>query len=562
MSLQGSLYTKDYVSFHIYNDIDECIGSFKGAKQANQCLQGDEVAYNPTTQSCTLISRAPHPPIVGTLELASKTTYGMTGKGYPIYLFIPYDMAYPPMIVGCSEHDRSHNRIALVRFDHWDKSQAFPRGNLQQILGISGDLEAEQIAILRQYCPHKALPRMTPVDKPLESAKRERTRLHGFTFNIDPPGCKDIDDILTISRLPATTTDDNTSRWNIWITISDVAHIVHEMMPVDIMAATIGQTFYKEGEAVYPMLPASHSEDACSLVPNQERYGISLGFIWNDSQNKIEGGVLWAETAFENQRSYTYDEFQTSPLPERHILARVSSYLEGTDTLLEDSHKWIEACMKFYNIEAAKLLLRVKTGILRRHNAPDMDRLNKYESFDTSLRTLAFESAEYCLADADTSDFTHHGIGCVAYCHATSPIRRYADLMNQRILKCIICGDDPDNMMITVSVRSLNLRAKASKQYERDLRFIKAIASGEIFSAIILDINSVEEDANCKIRFWVPEWGRTISNTYKKVRDGIILSRDEKEEMSVCEGQNVRIECAVNTTTRRWKDRIIMKLHI
>ena len=151
--IQGILQTKDYTNFIILSDTGDELLQFSGAKLANKCLPGDHVQWD--GERCKLELRDEHPPIVGTLELTNKSKYGLTSRGIPIYLFTPYNKHYPPFIVGCSEKDVSKNRIGLIKFDEWSNISTFPRGQLQQVLGVSGDYEAERNALIWQACPWK-----------------------------------------------------------------------------------------------------------------------------------------------------------------------------------------------------------------------------------------------------------------------------------------------------------------------------------------------------------------------------------------------------------------------
>jgi exoribonuclease R len=142
--IQGILQTKDYNEFIILSDTGNELHRFTGGRLANKCLPGDHVAW--VNNKCQLELRDEHPPIVGTLELTNKSKYGLTTRGIPIYLFTPYNKSYPHFIVGCSEKDVSKNRIGLIKFDDWTTSSTFPRGNLQEVLGVSGNFEAEKRA--------------------------------------------------------------------------------------------------------------------------------------------------------------------------------------------------------------------------------------------------------------------------------------------------------------------------------------------------------------------------------------------------------------------------------
>lgn len=533
--MEGKLFTKDYNKFTILDDTtDSELISFEGAKLANKCLPGDTVKWDGS--GCQLVARAEHPLIPGTIELASKTKYGMTSRGIPIYLFVPCSRSYPPFIVGCSEKDTSSNWLGAIRFDKWDAQ--FPRGNLQRLLGKCGDIKAEEEALILQYSP---IPTLKEPGKLSVDDAPYRKELVGFTFNIDPVGCKDIDDIITINPI-------NETNYQVTITISDVASYIQEMSTLDVVASTIGQTLYKDGQAIRPMLPVQLSEDALSLLPGKTRLGVSLSFKWDGtSRSEFE----WFESKFINQKSFTYEE-ATLENPEINILAKI---FHG-----EDSHEWIAEAMKLYNLEAAKLLASAGAGILRAHKIPDLERLAKYSTWDPQLVGLANSSAEY-VEIGSGKETIHYGLGTNAYCHITSPIRRYADLMNQRILKQIIRGNN-DSLYVTTSIHDLNQRGKASKAFERDLCYMRAITeSSDSLKGRILDIKVVDDEV--KLRIWIEKWKRTINAKYKylQVEDKyLIKSKDEKKEFLVKEGNLVDIEYAPNLNARRWKDKLVVAI--
>lgn len=539
--IQGILQTKNYTDFVILSDTGDELYRFTGAKLANRCLPGDHVAW--VNDKCQLELRDEHPPFVGTIELTNKSRYGLTSRGIPIYLFTPYNKQYPHFIVGCSEKDVSKNRIGLIKFDDWTATSTFPRGILQQTLGVSGDFEAEKQALIWQACPWK-YPKYEY--KPVYNPPLFRQLLKGYTFNIDPVGCKDVDDVLTFEEL-----GDGT--WKVIITISDVAAYVEDGGAIDIFASLIGQTLYdNDGRVQRPMLPAEYSENACSLIPGKDSFGISLEFIWNGKEilNK-----KWYESMLKTDKSYSYEEFQESNSPYKEPLAAIASYLAGED--ISDSHKWIEQMMVLYNTEAGRLLKESNVGILRRHSAPNLERLEKYKTHIPDLIQMAFSSAEYCLADEQETQ--HYGLKTNTYAHASSPIRRYSDLVNQRCLKLLI-NNSRELYIVPQAMYDMNIKAKANKAFSRDLHFLQAISTGQNeFQGIILE-KVPKSEGIVKVKIYISDWKRTISANYKSVSENRILSKDEKTEIDVTDYRAVSIKCAFNVNSRNWKERIIINI--
>jgi exoribonuclease R len=539
--IQGILQTKDYSEFIILSDTGNELHRFSGAKLANKCLAGDHIAWD--GKICQLELRDEHPLIVGTLELTNKSKYGLTSRGVPIYLFTPYNKCYPHFIVGCSEKDVSKNRIGVIKFDEWSTNSTFPRGQLQQVLGVSGDFEAEKQALIFQACPWK-YPKGSYTPKSHENILRRE--LKGYTFNIDPEGCKDVDDVLTFEAL----SDDI---WKVTITISDVATYVEDGSVVDIMASLIGQTLYdNNGTVLRPMLPKEFSEEVCSLIPGKESYGISIQFTWDGKEiiNKE-----WFESILKTDKSYSYEEFQESESPYKSVLAQISSYLAREE--VTDSHKWIEHCMLFYNNEAGKMLKDSGMGILRKHSAPDFERLQRYKTHIPELEKLAFSSAEYCLAEEPETK--HYGLNSDTYAHASSPIRRYADLLNQRALKLLI-RESSERYIVPLAMYDMNHRAKLNKNFGRDMDFLEAISTGKTtFTGIILDKRLIDEQ-QVKVKIYIPLWKRAISTTYKYAGENSVLSRDEKREVDVSEFREVEVKCTFNVNQRCWKERVIINI--
>jgi exoribonuclease R len=403
---------------------------------------------------------------------------------------------------------------------------------LRSLLGDCEDPATLRKALLLNYNPFPNQKKGVD-DEQLSDVPTLRIPSPEMTFNIDPSGCKDVDDVLSIV-LTNTTVE-------LWITIADVVETILPHSALDIAASLQAFTAYDNGVAVKPMLPAGISEDKCSLLPGKERLGVSL-VLSIDIQNP--GMIVssnWICSTVKNKKQYTYENFSQEGLADGipvDLLEKTASGILGHQT--EDPHEWIEAFMLKYNMEVAKLLRKERRGVLRSHKAPDISLLEKYQRIvGTDLTFLARQSAQYC--HSEEKEARHYGLEAEVYCHATSPLRRYADLLNQRVLKDILLGMhthvDPEFLW-------LNKRQKELKQYERDLFFLDQILlnkTGKV-NAIVL------EKRETKVIFWCIDWKRTVSWKPLNIPD------------SLEEGNSVVLSYFINPAGRNWKEKIVFRV--
>jgi exoribonuclease R len=442
--------------------------------------------------------------IVGTLELASKYRYGLTRHGVPLYLFRPYDEALPEFIVGSKTKDQSQNQIALVDVPvdavAAPAGQTKPRGSLVRMIGPVGDPVAEREGLLLHYCPARQKVSELPEEDHQDDENRiELTEATGWTvFHVDPPGCRDIDDAIAFHA--------GTRSWA--IIIADAASSVPAGSEVDKAAAAIGSTFYDcDGHVVSAMLPPTISEDSASLLPGTRRRGIAL--LWTPDESERFKPV-WCAVA----HSFTYDSFVDS-----EVAIRLN--------VKQDPHDWIADMMIRYNAAAARLLKENGVGILRSQDPATAD---KVASWPASLRHLANEAATYTLSVVGGG---HAGLGLTAYTHASSPLRRYVDLCNQRLIKAILRSESTTS--IEIPIEHLNARASANKRWGRDLTFLTHVTPGRVHE---IDIVWVSET-----RVWVPAWSRLI--------------RIRHEEEPLPSGSAGRIKIFCDPTRRNWKRRVL-----
>jgi exoribonuclease R len=393
--------------------------------------------------------------------------------------------------------------VVTVSFENWNRGDMFPRGALVATLGAADDFAAERAGLEVMASPfysHKAFMGL-PLHAAPPSGRELLAQESGWTvFNIDPEGCRDIDDCIALR-------DDE-----IAICIADVDAAVPAASRLDEYASLTAQTIYHEGAAVRPMLPPVLSEGICSLVAGAVRPSVALRATIRDGALV---NVRFQPVNIINGRSYTYEEAQEG------LKEALGPLMAALDCKEDDSHIWVAATMTRYNLEAAKVLMAAGHGLLRAHSGPKAERLAALTTLGPEVAArLASEAATYCLVAAGK---VHAGFGDQPYCHATSPIRRYADLVNQRVLKGTTLVAAQHELVYT-----LNVRGKAAKEYERACAFMKALQA----PIKVVDIISVGGG-----HAYVPAWGKLIKY----------------------DGPSGPVRYFYDATKARWKERIVFE---
>lgn len=549
--MEGTLYWKKG-AYCVEDDSHTMIASYNNVHDIAPCLHGDKV-YVKNEKVC-LKERAHYVPIVGVLELRNKTHYGLTSRGHPLYLFRPYNNCYPNFVVGCSEKDLSKNLLVLINVSEWNYPvQQLPRGIIRNILGQCGNYEAEKQAIFWHYSPYvmpKELKAVAETHYDIERELQDRVKTPIHTFHIDPVGCKDVDDVLSIVQI-------SSSLWEIWISISDVSAYICQESPLDFYARLQGTTTYdNDGHVLRSMLPEALSNGCCSLLPGNDHLGICL--VLQFDGNKVLD-CNWKLVTVTNVESYNYETiYNASHLP-LHVLESFTSYYFQTQdsTIIKDSHKWVEATMLFYNKMAAHLFAQHQKGVLRAQKEADVQKLSYFKTYNImDLEKYAQNSAYYC--DASSLETYHASLQLGVYCHATSPIRRYVDLVNQRVLKEII--QNLESRPYIVDYNHLNQVTSAHKKLRRDLHYAQCIMKGgeENIHMIVLEI--IQKDTHTlKLQCWVPSWDTIVS--WKTLgRDKQILV-DKKYYYKLHIGAHIQVQYYCDYQQFSWKQKMNYSLH-
>jgi len=461
----------------------------------NKWLQGDIV--NEDTKA--IITREPkaHRTIAGIIDFVNRTRIGLSPKGVPLYNFHPYDPSYPTMVVA-SKMKHSYNVTAIASLEHWNDKH--PRAGIQYIHGPVGN-QKDELTTLRQGL---ATPRtVDPNTKYKADTVKHDEMPWEIVFNIDPLGCEDVDDVMGWRTMNLGI--------EFFIGIVDIAAWIPEGTPADEDAAKAAQTFYVDGKPVEPMFPHAFSTKIASLrADNVKRPILALVYTIDDfSVIKTEWRLINTPVTM----AFTYESVTADIVVTKTLKSLLTIVTKQPPT--DDPHIWVEQAMILYNTEAAKVLKQHQHGILRRHAAGQTETCDQYATLaalakKTGINELAYlaaSSGEYVHADEPDANTHHAGLNTDSYCHASSPLRRYADVINHRWLRNILFGfQRPTGFH---NAEYLNQRARTIKKFERLIWFLSNLSNdGSITTAQAVVLSY--ENTTKKAKVYVPAWKRTI----------------------------------------------------
>jgi ribonuclease R len=229
---------------------------------------------------------------------------------------------------------------AIVKIVEWPENAKNPVGKVIDVLGKTGENNAEMHAILAEY----GLPYVYPaaVEKAAEKLKLDITKEEiarredmrdVMTFTIDPRDAKDFDDALSIREI-ANSKSSNGKLYEVGVHIADVSHYVTEGSIIDKEALKRSTSVYLVDRTV-PMLPEHLCNYICSLRPNEEKLTYSVIFKMNEKAEVKDWHL--AHTVIKSDRRFTYEEVQE--VLENHHEASEEDYKNPGDKALPSGNE-------------------------------------------------------------------------------------------------------------------------------------------------------------------------------------------------------------------------------
>ncbi len=408
------------------------------------------------------------------------------------------DERLPPSIQVENTLDVKSGQLVVAEITEWEHVKDTPKGHLIEVLGWPGDPGVDVEAIVHQYGINATFPRNVveaakkiPMKIPKEEIARREDWRKRDVITIDPKTAKDFDDAIMVEK--------TAKGWRLAVHIADVSHYVKPESVLDLEARERGNSTYLV-DRVIPMLPEELSNGICSLVPQEDRL-TKCAVMDFDPEGRLFKSYF-CDAVICTPRKYAYEEAQeilknpskggklggkireawelASLLRKRRFdqggldldMPEVSIILnDGVPTgyhreEYNESHQLIEEFMLAANEAVAR---KVKNSnrptIYRVHEDPDSDKLQEfaelarshgYEPGDLTNRRhiqKLIDSARGSLEEPAIKvgllkslkrasymaiPDGHYGLAKTDYCHFTSPIRRYADLVMHRALQPLL----------------------------------------------------------------------------------------------------------------------------
>ncbi|SCA64354.1 Ribonuclease R [Chlamydiales bacterium SCGC AB-751-O23] len=463
--------------------------------QINGGINGDIVNIEVTK---TNSSKGPEGRVLEILDRKTQMIVATVTEILPQKRFMAFSSALGlshPILIEAEKNLEIGDRV-FAKVSKWHEKNSPTIAQVEEELGNISDPKIDTLCSCKEHVIRtdfsqslkKELKNLSPQ---VSSEEMEgRLDLRGeTTLTIDPDTAKDFDDAITITK-------DKKGSFNLAVHIADVSHYVQEGTAVDQEAALRGNSTYFPDQCI-PMLPFELSNELCSLKPEVNRLTLSVLMnisSTGDLENyKIVRSVIRSNKRFTYKEALNVLEGEeTSPyleelklmvelckllkqkrkergsiefsLPEAKLYVDKDGNPQKVEMIEYDiTHQMIEEFMLKANEVIAKHLTKEEMPLpYRVHEEPKTDSMQDFSSmaslFGHSLshvptpeelqkmfeelkktpETARLLSISFIksmkLANYSTENAGHFGLCLEHYCHFTSPIRRYSDLIVHRLL--------------------------------------------------------------------------------------------------------------------------------
>lgn len=403
-----------------------------------------------------------------------------------------------------SSNAKLNDKVIVELVSYPTRSDMYAQGAIVSVLGRAGNYETEINGIIAQYglpmefseeCRKQARDAAESYNPEAAGDRDDITR--EVVITIDPPDAKDFDDAISLRK-------NRDGNWVLGVHIADVSAFIPLNSPLDKEAQLRGNSVYLPGRVIPMLpevlsngicsLQPDQKRFAKTAYITYDPQGRVLGTEFANSiicsrqrltyeqaddilKGKAEGfpGEVVALLKDMETLSRAIEQRRIKngmlhlDLPETELVFDKAGLVVDAHPA-DDSypHTMIEMFMVEANVAVASALDRFGIPFMRRiHPDPDavstknisrfvklcgikvprhMDRQAIQDLLSAVQETpLAYAVNMYVLRSMQRAEYSPLNIGHFAladrhYCHFTSPIRRYADLMIHRLIDCYVKG--------------------------------------------------------------------------------------------------------------------------
>jgi ribonuclease R len=385
-------------------------------------------------------------------------------------------------------------------------------GEVVEIIGHINDPGVDILSIIYKYDINVDFPedvKREVAELPMEVSEREhkgrRDLREEEIFTIDGDDTKDIDDAISIKRLP-------NGNYELGVHIADVSYYVREGSPLDNEAMERGTSVYLV-DRVIPMLPHELSNGICSLNPDVDRLAMSCVMEFDGEGRQVNYEIFPSVIRSRIQMTYK----KVNSLLEDNVLPEGYEPYEKALRLMGDLSKILRKAKTKrgyidFGVDEAKILVDEKcvpTDIVLRErgigenmiedfmiaanecvathiyfmNLPFIYRVHEYPKEEKIKSFLGFvsglgytitgnikdvkpttiqnileqlkEKPEFKILSSlmlrsmqkavyKPENLGHYGLASTCYTHFTAPIRRYPDVTVHRLLRTYLIDNKMD----------------------------------------------------------------------------------------------------------------------
>lgn len=466
-------------------------------------LDGDSVLIRTDKKSKKKQNRTIEGEVVRILKRAKRNIVGTFKSGANYAIIVPDSDKLPEIFVSSNNFCGALNgQKVTCEIIEYESPTTSLTGRVKEILGFPNDFGVDILSVIKKYgfeteFPKKVLKSANSLEDINESDLEGRISfLDDLVITIDGADTKDIDDAVSIRE--------NENSYTLCVHIADVSNYVKTGDALDVEAFSRGTSVYL-ADRVLPMLPVKLSNGLCSLNEGELRLTMTAVMEIDKDGNLIKSSFCKSYIKSAHKMTYDdvwsilgdgnedLSKKYKDALPTLKSLYSLAKKLEkksqnrGTidfnipeakailnddgkavDIVLRETnfaHKMIEEFMVLANSAVAKFLSENEApAIYRVHENPNEQKLESVRKFlynagykklgtiknmlsltkETPLESVVSTMLLRSMAKAKYSsdNLGHFGLALSDYCHFTSPIRRYPDLVCHRALKAIIEKDE------------------------------------------------------------------------------------------------------------------------